>query len=66
MEKGRTAFKILTAIPAGKRPLERPRHTWENNIRNDLFLKEIGINMSNWVDSAQDMEIGRASCRERG
>jgi hypothetical protein len=25
MEQGRSAFKILTGEPAGKRPLERPR-----------------------------------------
>ena len=30
MEKGRSAFKILTGNPIGKRPLGRPRHRWEN------------------------------------
>ena len=39
--KGRSAFKILTGTPAGKRPLERPRRRWEDNIRMDL--KEMGI-----------------------
>jgi hypothetical protein len=29
-----------------------PNHRWEGNIRMDLT--EIGINMRNWVDSAQD------------
>ena len=33
----------LQGKPAGKRPLGRPRHRWENNIR--IYLKEIGINM---------------------
>ena len=42
MEAGRSAFKILTGKPAGKRPLWRPRRRWEDNIRMDL--KEIGIN----------------------
>ena len=41
MEEGRSAFKILTGIPTGKRPLGRPRHRWEDNIRMDLT--EIGI-----------------------
>ena len=41
MEEGRSAFKILTGTPAGKSPLGRPRHRWEDNIRMDL--KEIGI-----------------------
>ena len=45
---------MLTVIPTGKRPLGRPRHRWEDNIRMDL--KEIVINSRNWVDSAQDRE----------
>ena len=45
MEEGKSAFKILTGKPTGKRPLGRPRHRWEDNIRMDL--KEIGINMRN-------------------
>ena len=35
-EEGRSAFKILTGKPTGKRPLRRPRRRWENNIRIDL------------------------------
>jgi hypothetical protein len=34
--------------------MERPRRRLKDNIRMDL--KEIGINMGNWVDSAQDGE----------
>ena len=41
MEEGWSAFKILTGKPTGKRPLERPRRRWEDNIRMDL--EEIGI-----------------------
>ena len=29
MEKGRSAFKILTGKPTGKRPLGRRRRIWE-------------------------------------
>jgi hypothetical protein len=36
MEEGRSAFKILTATPAGKRPLGRPRRRCEDNIKMDL------------------------------
>ena len=36
MEEGRSAFTILTGKPTGKRPLERPRRRWEDNIRTDL------------------------------
>ena len=57
MEEGRSTFKILTGTPTGKRPLGRPRHGWENNIRMDL--KEIGINTANWVDSARDRDYWR-------
>ena len=54
VEEDRSAFKILTDTPAGKRPLGRPRRTWGENIR--MNLKEIGINTRNWVDSAQDRD----------
>ena len=36
MEEGRSAFKILTGKPTGKRPLGRRRRRWEDNIRMDL------------------------------
>ena len=36
----------------------RPRRRWEENIRMDL--EEIGINVGNWVDSAQDRNYWRA------
>ena len=57
MEEGRSAFKILTGKPIGKRPLGKPRRRWEDNIRMDL--EEIGINAGNWVDSAQDRDYWR-------
>ena len=58
MEDGRSAFKILTGKPTGKRSLGRPRSRWEDNIRMDL--EEIGISAGNWVDSAQDRNYWRA------
>jgi hypothetical protein len=58
MEQGRSAFKILTCKPTGKRPLGRPRHRWEDTIRMDL--EDIGINAGNLVDSAQDRDYWRA------
>ena len=58
MEKGRTAFKMLTGEPTGNRPLGRPRRRLEDNIRMDL--EEISINAGNWVDSAQDRDYWRA------
>ena len=58
MEEGRSAFKVLTGKPTGKRPLGRPRRRWEDNIRMDF--EEIGISAGNWVDSAQDRNYWRA------
>ena len=58
MEEGSSAFKILTGKPTGKRPLGRPRRRCEDNIRMDL--EERGINVGNWVDSAQDRDYWRA------
>ena len=54
MQKGRSAFKILTGKPTGKIPLWRPRRRWEENIRMDLT--KIGIDTRNWVDSAHDKD----------
>ena len=51
-------MKILTGKPTGKRPLGRPRRRWEDNIRMDL--EEIGINVGNWVDWAQDRNYWKA------
>ena len=56
MAEGRSAFKILTGKPTGKRHLGRPRRRWEENIRMDLE----GIVINDWVDSAQDRNYWRA------
>ena len=37
MVEGRSAFKILTGKPTGKRPLGRPRRRWKDNVRMDLL-----------------------------
>ena len=57
IEEGRSAFKILTGKPTGKRLLGRPRSRWKDNIRMDL--EETGINAGNWVDSVQDRNYWR-------
>ena len=57
VQEGRSAFKILTGEPTGKRTLGRPRLKWEDNIR--IRLKEIGIRKKNSVDSAQDRDYWR-------
>jgi hypothetical protein len=42
----------LVGRPEGKRPLVIPRRRWEDNIKMDL--KEIGVDMANWIRMAQD------------
>ena len=36
MEEDRSALKILTGTPTGRRPLGRPSCRWEDNIKMDL------------------------------
>jgi hypothetical protein len=52
MREGRNVYRVFVGRPEGRRPLGRPRHRWENNIRLDL--REIGINEVNWIWLAQD------------
>jgi hypothetical protein len=42
----------------GKRPLGRPRHRWEDNIKLDL--REIGWGGMDWFDLASDRDRWRA------
>jgi hypothetical protein len=35
-----SVYRVLVGKPEGKRPLERPRGRWENNIKMDL--QEVG------------------------
>jgi hypothetical protein len=32
----RSAYRALVGKPEGRRPLGRPRHRWEDNIKKDL------------------------------
>ena len=43
MKEGRSAFRILTGKPTGKKPLGRSRRRWEDNNRINLKLGEIGL-----------------------
>ena len=57
-EKVKSVFKILIGKPKGKTPLRKPGHGWEENIK--MVLKQISINIRNWVDSVQDRDYWRA------
>jgi hypothetical protein len=41
MGERRGVYRVLVGRPKGKRPLGRPRHRWEDNIKLDL--RDIGI-----------------------
>jgi hypothetical protein len=56
MGDGRKVYMVLVGRPEGKRPLERPRHTWEDGIRMDL--REIGG--VEWIHLAQDRDWWQA------
>ena len=38
--------------PEGKRPLERPKRRWEDNIKMDL--QEVRCEGMDWIELAQD------------
>jgi hypothetical protein len=39
--------RVLVGRPESRRPLERPRRRWEDNIKMDL--REIGIDEAKWI-----------------
>jgi hypothetical protein len=50
----KNAYRIWVGKPEEKRPLERPRRRWEDNIRMDL--REIAWGDMDWIDLAQDRD----------
>jgi hypothetical protein len=53
MGEERGAYRILVGRPEERRPLRRPRHKWEDNIK--MNLQEVGWGM-NWIELAQDRD----------
>jgi hypothetical protein len=47
----RNAYNILVGKPEGKRPLEKTRRSWEDNIK--INLRELGWGSMDWIDLAQ-------------
>ena len=58
MGEGRGVHRVLVGKPEGKRPLGRPRHRWEDNIKTDLRI--VGGCCGDWMELAQDRERWRA------
>ena len=58
MGEDRGVQRVLVGKPEGKRPLGRPRHRWEDNIKMDL--QEVGEGRGDWMELAQDRDRWRA------
>ena len=49
-------YRDLAEKPEGKRPLGRPRHRWEDNIKIDL--QEVECRDMDWIQLAPDRDSG--------
>ena len=58
MGDGRGVHRVLVGKPEGKRPLEKPRRRWEDNIKMDL--QEVGGGCGHWMELAPDRDRWRA------
>ena len=54
MGEGRDVYRVWVGKHAGKRPLGRPRHRWEDNIKMDL--QEVRCRGMGWIKLAQDRD----------
>jgi hypothetical protein len=54
MGEKRKLHKVLVGKPKGKRPLERPRHRWQDWIKLDL--REIGWEGVDYIHLTQDKD----------
>ena len=55
---GRGVYRVLVGKSEGKRPLEKPRRRWEDNIKRDL--QKVGGGCGDWMELAQDRDMWRA------
>ena len=58
MGEARGVHRVLMGKPEGQRPLARPRHRWEDNIKMDL--QEMGGGCGDWMELAQDRDRWQA------
>jgi len=57
MGEERWVYRVLVGKLEGKRPLERSRRRWVDNIRMDL--QEVGCGYMDWIGLAQDRDRWR-------
>jgi len=57
MDEEREVYRVLMGKTEGKRPLERPRRGWVDNIRIDL--QEVGCRYMDWIGLAQNRDRWR-------
>jgi hypothetical protein len=50
MVRGGVHVGFWWRVPEGKRPLGRPRHRWENDMKMDL--QEVGCGGKDWIGLA--------------
>ena len=61
MQQSRNADTVLVRKREGKRPLGRPRRTWEDDIKMDL--REVRCDPRDWIAIAEDSVSWRAYVR---
>jgi hypothetical protein len=52
-ERG-VVYRVLVGEPEGKKPLGRPKRSWEDTIKTDV--QEVGCGGIDWIDLAEDRD----------
>jgi hypothetical protein len=54
----RGVCRVLVGKPGGKRPLGKPRHRWEDDIK--MKLHDVGCGVMGWIELAEDKDSWQA------
>jgi len=57
MGERRGVYGVLVGKPEGRRPMGRPRHRWEVNIKMDL--QKVACGVMDWIKLFQDRDRWR-------
>jgi hypothetical protein len=57
MGEKRGVQMVLVGKPQEKRPMERHRRRWEDNIK--MNLQEVGVSCGDWIESDKDRDRWR-------